>query len=94
MPRTKPTLTEDRLSIRASADQKRTLKRAAVIRRTSMSQFVLEASLMEADRLLESERSIMATEAEFDWLCQRMDEPPRDLARLRSAMTKKPVWDA
>jgi uncharacterized protein (DUF1778 family) len=94
MPRVRQaTHPEDRLSIRANAQQKIVLRRAAEVRHTSMSQFVLEASLNEADRILAQESVLKVSAEEYDWVCQLMDQPPRDLPRLRALMQEKPVWD-
>jgi len=84
---------EDRLSIRANAKQKLTLRRAAEVRHTTMSQFVLEASLSEADRILEQEQRLVVSSEEYEWLCKLMDQPPRDLPELRALMNEKPAWD-
>lgn len=85
---------EERLSIRTDLHQKLTLKLAAERRNTTISQFVLEASLGEAERILEEERSVKVSKEDYEWLCRLMDEPPVDLPNLRAALQKKPVWDA
>lgn len=85
---------EERLSIRADQQQKLTLKLAAERRNISVSQFVLAASLGEAERILQEERTMRVTREDFEWLCRLMDEPPVDLPNLRIALLKKPVWDA
>ncbi len=85
---------EDRLSIRASASQKMTLRRAAEARHMNVSQFVLQVSLQAATRILEEESRIVVSAEEYDWLCKLMDEPPRDLPELRALLSQKSVWDA
>lgn len=85
---------EERLSIRTDVQQKLTLKLAAERRNTTISQFVLEVSLGEAERILEEERSLKVSKEDYEWLCRLMDEPPVDLPNLRAALQKKPVWDA
>jgi len=84
---------EDRLSIRASASQKSTLRRAAESRHMNVSQFVLQASLSEAERILDEETRLVVSPEEYAWLCKLMDEPPRDLPELRELVRQKPVWD-
>lgn len=84
---------EDRLSIRASASQKSTLRRAAEARHMNVSQFVLQSSLQAAERVLEEETRIVVSAEEYNWLCQIMDEAPRDLPKLRALLLQKPVWD-
>lgn len=85
---------EDRLSIRANASQKSTLRRAAEARHMNVSQFVLQASLQAATQVLAEESQIVVSAEEYGWLAKLMDEPPRDRPKLRAALSEKPVWDA
>ena len=84
---------EDRLSIRANAAQKNTLRRAADARHMNVSQFVLQASLQEAERVIERETLISVSPEEFQWLAELMDGPVAPMPRLRAAVKEKPVWD-
>ncbi|MBL8048756.1 MAG: DUF1778 domain-containing protein [Chthonomonas sp.] len=93
-PGNQPSPSEDRLSIRANAKQKQVLRRAAEVRHTSMSQFVLEASLNEADRVLQEEQRLVLSADEFELMAKLMDQPARDLPALRELLNEKPVWDA
>lgn len=84
---------EDRLSIRANALQKKTLRRAAESQHMNVSQFVLQTSLQAAERILEEESRIVVSTEDYAWLCKLMDEPPRELQKLREFLNEKPVWD-
>jgi uncharacterized protein (DUF1778 family) len=84
---------DSRLSIRTDERQKLTLKLAAQHRRTTVSQFVLEASLGEAERVLQTAQTICLPPEDFEELCRIMDAPPVDLPNLRKAMLARPVWD-
>lgn len=83
---------EQKLSIRADEAQKRMLRRAAERRRTSISQFVLETSLAEAERILE-EPPIRLNSKEYAWFLAKLDEPPRDLLNLRRLLQEPTVWN-
>lgn len=84
---------EERLSIRVNPKQKTVLAQAAKARHMNVSQFVLQASLSEAERVLHEETHIVVSPEEYERLCQVMDEPPAPAPRLRAALAKKPVWD-
>ena len=84
---------EERLSIRANPNQKTVLARAAKARHMNVSQFVLQASLSEAERVLQEETRILVSAEEYERLCQIMDEAPVDAPRLRAALTQRPLWD-
>ena len=94
MPRTNTAPTkENRLSIRANAGQKTVLARAARAQHMNVSQFVLQASLSAAEKVIEQESRIVVSPEEYDWLCQIMDQPAAPAPRLRAALAQKPVWD-
>jgi uncharacterized protein (DUF1778 family) len=84
---------EVRLSIRTNASQKELLKRAALARNTDLSQFVLEASLGEAKRLVAQESTILLSPADYEQLCRAMDAPPASNPTLRDLLSQKRVWD-
>ncbi len=84
---------EERLSIRANPNQKTVLAQAAKARHMNLSQFVLQVSLSEAERVLREETQIIVSPAEYERLCQIMDEQPTPAPRLKAALAKKPIWD-
>lgn len=90
---TKRTTPEVRLSIRTNASQKELLKRAALARNTDISQFVLEASLGEAKRLVSEESTLVLSPADYEQLCRAMDEAPAPNAALGTLLGQKRVWD-
>lgn len=90
---TKRAAPEVRLSIRTSAGQKELIKRAALARNTDLSQFVLEASLGEAKRLVAQESTLFLSPADYEQLCRAMDEAPAPNSALRQLLNKKRVWD-
>jgi len=92
MPRQTTTKLETRLSIRANPSQKSLLSRAAMARHMNVSQFVLGASLREAEHVIVEETQIVVSAEEYDWLVKLMDEA-RPAPRLHEAVHQKAVWD-
>ncbi len=84
---------EDRLSIRTSPLQKDLLVQAAHARHMNMSQFVLQTALDAAQRVLDEERRLTVSVAEYTWLADVMDGAPAAAPRLQAALQKKAVWD-
>ena len=84
---------EDRLSIRANPGQKGLLAQAARARHMNVSQFVLQASIREAERVVREETTILVSPEEYAWLVQTLDEAA-PAPRLREALAQKPAWDA
>lgn len=93
-PQPKETRAEDRLSIRANAFQKQTLRRAAEARHLNVSQFVLQASLEEAERVIAAESTIAYSAEQYEWMIELLDAEPGNLENLSKALRQKPVWDA
>ncbi len=84
---------EVRLSIRTSAEQKDLLKRAALSRGADLSQFVLEASLEQARKVVADESVLVLSSTDYEQLCQAMDETPEPNPALRQLLQAKRVWD-
>jgi uncharacterized protein (DUF1778 family) len=59
----------------------------------NVSQFVLQASLTEADRILREESKIVLSSEQFEWLLKKLEEPPQDLPRLRALLTQPSDWN-
>jgi len=87
-----PKVKEDRLSIRADAGQKLVLAQAAGARHMNVSQFVLQASLREAEKVIHEETILRVSAEEYAWLAKIMDEAV-PAPRLREALSVPPVWD-
>ncbi len=84
---------EVRLSIRTNPEQKELLRRAALSRNTDLSQFVLEASLASAQRVVADETVLVLSSADYLELARVMDESPAPNSALRALLEKKRVWD-
>jgi uncharacterized protein (DUF1778 family) len=84
---------DDRLSIRANPGQKDLLASAARARHMNVSQFVLQASLREAEQIVREETTVVVSPEEYAWLSRVMDEAT-PAPRLREALGRPPVWDA
>jgi uncharacterized protein (DUF1778 family) len=95
MPKLTNTKPETRLSIRADPNQKSILSRAATARHMNISQFVLGASLREAEQIIEEEARVVVSPEEYDWLTILMDEsiPADSKPRLADAIRQNLKWD-
>lgn len=84
---------EVRLSIRTSTEQKALLKRAAKSTGADLSQFVLEASLEQARKVVADESVLVLSSKDYERLCQALDEAPVANSALRQLLHAKRVWD-
>ena len=101
---TAPKEKETRLHLRASPDQKELLARAAKTRHLNLTQFVLQACLEAAEKVVreqeaqqeaqqEAPRVIRVSAEHYDWLMQKLDEPPQDNPALRRLLGESPRWN-
>ena len=86
---------EERLHIRASSSQKALLARAAQTRHVKVSQFVLQTCLEAAEKIVreqEAEDTIRVSAEHYDWLMNKLEEPPQDNPALRRLLADAPAW--
>lgn len=68
------------------------LAKAAQARHMNVSQFVLTASLREAQQVIQEESRLLISEEDYVWLCEILDSGGI-APRLLEALSKPPVWD-
>jgi len=79
---------EQRLSIRADAQVKKILTQAARLRRTNVSQFVLQASLDAAYAVLADQTEFRLSPAQWKAFCERLDAPAKVIPALRDLFSE------
>ena len=85
---------EARFSIRASAMQKRVIAQAARIKEKTMSEFVLEQSLMAAQQVIADHAHFALPKKQWNAFCVALDAPPKAVPELRRLLTQPGVFDA
>lgn len=84
----------EKLDLRLSKSAKQTLQAAATAARKSVSEFVLETALSEAEERL-ADRSVFTLDATlWDAFIAALDAPPRRHPRLERLFREPSVFDA
>ena len=83
----------EQLNIRASAVQKAKLAEAARLQNMNVSQFVLSKSLEAADEVIADQRIIALSASDFDWFVDKLEEPAKDLPKLRALLSKPSIFE-
>lgn len=83
----------EKLDLRLSANAKQRLRAAAAARGRSLSDFVLDSALAEADEALADRRQFFVDAAHWRTFLEALDAPSRDLPRLRRLMTEPGAFD-
>lgn len=74
---------QERISIRASEEQKRVLRQAAELTNLSVSEFMLQHSLHAAGEQVDRVMTWKASRAQLDQLAAALDSPPKVIPQLR-----------
>ena len=93
---TTPKAQETRLHIRASARQKELLTRAARRRHINVSQFVLQTCIEAAQKIVSEDESlttIRVPSETYDWLMDKLAEPPQEIPELRRLLSESVTWN-
>jgi uncharacterized protein (DUF1778 family) len=78
------------MSLRLRPEQKATLVRAAALRRTDLTDFVLQPALREAQAVIEESDRIVLQERDSLLVLSLLESPPSPNARLRAAIAAMP----
>lgn len=81
-----------RIAIRTSPRAKRALQDAAAARSKTVSEFVLDAALKEADAVLAQQGRFLLTGEQWSRFVQALDEPATPKPRLEKLLQGKSVF--
>lgn len=87
------TTRSEKLDIRLSKAAKQTLQAAATASRKSVSDFVLESALSEAEERLADRRAFTLDAKGWDAFVAALDAPPRRHERLERLFREPSVFD-
>ena len=84
---------ESRLNIRASYYQKEIITKAARIKHTTISNFVLERAYQEAQEILANETNFKLDNIRWEKFCNALDSNPRTIKPLQKLLTETGVFN-
>lgn len=74
-----------RLNLRVSPEAKAMLSRAALLRNTDLTDFVMQSSLREAKAVIHEAEVMQVSESSYQHLLDLLENPPPPNARLLAA---------
>ena len=83
----------EKLDLRLTKAAKQTLQAAAMAARKSVSEFVLETALTEAEERLADRRIFVLDPKKWDAFVAALDAPPRRHSRLERLFREPSVFD-
>lgn len=79
-----------RLQLRVRPEQKATLMRAAALRNTDLTDFIVQLALREAKTVIEEAERIRLSERDSLLVLHLLENPPAPNAKLRAAIAAMP----
>lgn len=92
-PTTPSSVKATKIQLRLRPIQKAVLTRAAELRGTSLSNFVLGHAYEAAQEVLAEQTDIVMSPAEWDAFRKALDAPPRRIPALKKLLTEASVFD-
>ena len=87
-----PIRKNDVIQIRASAETKAMLNRAAQLRGQKLSEFMLDSARRQAEEAILDQRVFFLDAKTHDAFLALLDAPAKPNAALRALMARKPAW--
>ena len=91
--RNKSALKETKVQLRMRPMQKDVIARAAELKQTTMTNFMVEQAFHAAQQVLADQTHFYLSPKKWDEFCAALDAPPRVLPRLRKLLTEPGVFD-
>jgi uncharacterized protein (DUF1778 family) len=88
------TLRTEKLDLRVSRANKRTLEIAASVSNRSLTAFVLESALARADETLADRRAFVLSKSQWTAFLAALDAPTRPLPRMQRLLTEPAFFDS
>ena len=85
---------DERLFLRVSSSQKEVLEKAAELKHTSLTNFVLENSYAAAQEILANQVHFILSDEQWELFNEALNSPPKEIAGLKKLFSKKRVFDA
>ncbi|MCC6586031.1 MAG: DUF1778 domain-containing protein [Bryobacterales bacterium] len=79
-----------RMNLRVRPEQKATLMRAAALKNTDLTDFVIQNALREAKTVIEDAERIVLSERDSLLVLNLLENPPAPNAKLRTAIAAMP----
>jgi uncharacterized protein (DUF1778 family) len=85
---------DDVIQIRASAEAKALLNRAAALRGQKLSEFMLDSARRQAEETILEQRTFFLDDAAHARFLALLDAPPTPSAQARARLRRKAPWEA
>ncbi len=81
------------IPIRARAEDRDLIDRAAKALGKTRSEFMMDTVRREAQTVLSDQTHFVLDPKQWDAFVKELDKPPRDNPKLRELLSRKPIWE-
>ncbi len=89
----RPVRKDDVIQIRASAETKAVLNRAAALRGQKLSEFMLDSARRQAEEAILDQRIFFLDVKAHEKFLALLDAPTKPSKHLKALMARQPVWE-
>ena len=89
-----PRRKDDVIQIRASAEAKAIINKAAALRGQKLSEFMLQSARRQAEETILDQRTFFLDDNAHRRFLAKLDSPPAPSAKARARLNRKAPWDA
>jgi len=82
-----------RLNLRVTTHQKEVIARAAELKQTTLSDFIMEQAYQAASQILAEQTHFELSAEKWEEFCAALDAPPRKIPALRKLLTQPSILD-
>lgn len=86
-------LKDTKVQLRMRPIQKDVIARAAELKQTNLTSFMVEHAFQAAQQILADQAHFYLSPEKWDEFCAVLDAPPRELPELRKLLTEPSVFD-
>ena len=91
--RNESTLKETKIQLRMRPLQKEVIARAAELKQTTMTNFMVEQAFNAAQQILADQTHFYLSPDKWDEFCAALDAPPRKKPRLKTLLIEPSIFD-
>jgi len=84
---------ESKVQLRLRPAQKEIIARAAEVKQTTVTNFMVEHALTAAQQVLADQVHFALSPEKWDAFCKALDSPPKEIPALRKLLTEPSVFD-
>jgi uncharacterized protein (DUF1778 family) len=92
-PNPKTALKQTKVQLRMRTEQKEVIAKAARLRQTTLSNFLLEHAYSAAQQVLAEQAHFVLPPERWQAFCEALDAPPREIPALKKLLTEASIFD-